>query len=191
MDEYEALDRAGPAGYPDGDPGSTGFRRFILDPKTSVKTYIAESLVGNPYDHPQGSQAGGVYNHQAGYTGAPLSNPHGHVEFPQPNLYGPNNEYGTPYADATNPSSVYPGQQQQQQHHPQAHPSRQGTPALVQLSSYPNPPEQVTTSHARYGPAPPPPDAQGTIACTTGTYHRMALDFETLKTVFFMAKAGR
>lgn len=58
------------------DQNSRGFRKFMLDPKSSVMTYIADNI---PPDH---------LSHQQGSNGRPQNGPVNNSQ--QPNIQGPN-----------------------------------------------------------------------------------------------------
>lgn len=222
-----------------------GFRHFILDPKTSVKTYLSQSLLdekpGNMENHDQHLNPSPPYaqystpsNHEVSHYGgtAPSSNSaygdspqpddistyssfsHQHAqhqdgsyglpqlqpppEMPQAlpaqyqdlryrtsKLHSPQ-VYQDPLQDYTPPSSGLTPIGQQQTLQTYGADSQQ--PRMLSNSLYQ---EHSANPQTRYGPAPPPPDTINDAAIKAPrTYHRMIVEFETLKAAFYSAKAS-
>jgi hypothetical protein len=222
-----------------------GFRQFILDPKTSVKTYLSQSLLdekqGNMENHDQHLNPSPPYaqystpsNHEVNHYGgmAPSSNSAYGVS-PQPDdvstysafshqhAQHQDSSYGVPQLQAPpEMPQVFPAQYQDlsyrtsKLHFPQVyqnplqgstHPSSGPTPTAQQqplqtygadsqqpqMLSNPLYQEHSANSQMRYGPAPPPPDSINDAAIMAPrTYHRMIVEFETLKAAFYSAKAS-
>lgn len=225
-----------------------GFRQFILDPKTSVKTYLSQSLLdekpaGNMENHDHYPNSSPPYvqhstpsNHEVNHHGgiAPSSNGvyavspqpddgSTYSSFPHQHSQHQDSSHGVPQLHQSQEMpQVFPGQYQdlsyrapkphspqvyqnplQSSTHPSSSPTPIGQPQQQPLQTYgdvlqqpqmlSNPlyQEQAANSQTRYGPAPPPPDSINDIAIKAPrTYHRMIVDFETLKAAFYSAKAS-
>ncbi|KAF2187542.1 hypothetical protein K469DRAFT_748832 [Zopfia rhizophila CBS 207.26] len=252
MANNETTDRADSVGPIANNNSNGAFRRFILDPKTSVKSYLAESLVENhQYNNPQGNQlpyqsSAPSYSHQT----LPIDHPHQYESEQAASLQGyqtaysqPQNasieqdsfqhrmphhsssSYELPFSGVTTIPDVYQIQHQNPsygapQHleqlpphipqpyqsppppeapvpassppplqHPQAYPTQRGTSVLSEPSSFTPPQKQNAIPHSRYGPAPPPADSLNATVLAPRTYHRMVVNFETLKLLYYTAKA--
>ena len=74
---------------------------------------------------------------------------------------------------------------------PHAYPAQQTVQMPSSQGSLTPPHDKTTIPQSRYGPAPPPADSVNSSVLAPRIYHRMILDFETLVSVFYTAKARK
>jgi hypothetical protein len=179
-----------------------GFRQFILDPKTSVKTYLSQSLLdensGNMENYGQHLHPSSPYVQHSQPTNQEVNHYTG-IGPSFNGIYGaaPQLDGGSTYSSLSQQYSqhqdssyeVPPLQQSPYQHSLEnsTGPSSSPTPTGQQQP----PPPTTANSQTRYGPAPPPLDSINEVAIKAPrTYHRMIVEFETLKAAFYSAKAS-
>ena len=196
-----------------------GFRKFMLDPKSSVMTYIADNIPAEHLSHQQGSSNGrlqqhgqqpnihdpnGVQQNQIpGQNPQSLSQeslvrpylPHrpsqsnSQASSPRPGYAQPVPYIASNLVQANPGSNGYPGAQNQL-------PSSQSVSSFstVHDSMSQNDPQNhggQTTAALGQGPPQPGARRRNSPQSAPSLYHRMILEFEVMKQAFFVAKSRK